>query len=214
MYKIHKPHLQSGYLKKASYESVLDSEGKPDWLLYYTPGPRAKKEHRAFNPDKRTDTRRLIANSGTSTEKETENQEGVSTQAENIVRLFYKLFHSAEVAYPQVKELTQANDLITQHGYEQACNIVKFAHRAAAETKYQPQTFSGILHYVTPALAAYENARQRQQAQTTIAQCEHCDSAGFLHFRQADGDVFSTPCPHDLQKIVAREKRDGLTRIA
>ncbi len=117
-------------------------------------------------------------------------------------------------AHPSKKALAQARDLIEQYGIERARHIIEFSHRAAAETKYQPQTFSGILHYATPALAAYENDRQRQHAKTTIAQCAHCDSAGYLHFKQAGGDVFSTPCPHDLQKIETREKRDGLTRIS
>lgn len=49
MYKVHKPHLTSGYLKKVSYEETTDSEGKPDWIMYYIPGPKAHAEYRAFN---------------------------------------------------------------------------------------------------------------------------------------------------------------------
>jgi hypothetical protein len=38
MYKVHRPHLKSGYLKNARYEATVDGNGKPDWILYYTPG--------------------------------------------------------------------------------------------------------------------------------------------------------------------------------
>jgi hypothetical protein len=48
MYKIHKPHLDSGYLKAISVGGTVDGEGKPDWLINYTPGPKARAEFRAF----------------------------------------------------------------------------------------------------------------------------------------------------------------------
>ena len=49
MYKIHLPHLESGYLKKVDHETTLNSEGKQDWIFHYTPGPKAEAEFRAFN---------------------------------------------------------------------------------------------------------------------------------------------------------------------
>jgi hypothetical protein len=214
MYKIHRPHLQSGYLNKASYESVLDSEGRLDWILYYTPGPKAKKEYKAFNPDKRADTRSMMESVGNLKGKETENQNGATGQAEDVVRLFYKLFHNAEVAYPQAKELTQANNLITQHGYERARHIVEYAHRAAAETKYRPQTFNGILHYATPALAKFEETQKHKQAKAAIQACKECDDAGWIHFRDGKGYDFNAYCPHDAAMIEARITRDGLIRIS
>ncbi len=48
MYKVHLPHLRSGYIAKIEYETATDSEGKPDWIMYYTPGPNAAAEYRAF----------------------------------------------------------------------------------------------------------------------------------------------------------------------
>jgi hypothetical protein len=48
MYKLHKPHLESGYLKSVSFEAIQDGEGKPDWLMIYTPGPRARNEYQTF----------------------------------------------------------------------------------------------------------------------------------------------------------------------
>jgi hypothetical protein len=34
MYKVHRPHLVSGYLTKASFEATTDSDGKPDRSIY------------------------------------------------------------------------------------------------------------------------------------------------------------------------------------
>lgn len=48
MYKVHLPHLRSGYIAKVEYEAVTDAEGLPDWTMYYTPGPNAAAEFRAF----------------------------------------------------------------------------------------------------------------------------------------------------------------------
>ncbi len=48
MYKIHVPHIQSGYLSKVGYENTTDAEGQPDWWMYYTPGPNAAREYDQF----------------------------------------------------------------------------------------------------------------------------------------------------------------------
>src|SRR2546425_3624076 len=48
MYKVHQPHVQSGYLTKVAYEATTADDGQPDWLLHYTPGPKARVEYAAF----------------------------------------------------------------------------------------------------------------------------------------------------------------------
>ena len=52
MYKIHREHLKQGYLGKIRYEETQDEEGKPDWIMYYEPGPKARAEYRSFTGDK------------------------------------------------------------------------------------------------------------------------------------------------------------------
>lgn len=49
MYKVHHPHKKSGYIAKVAYEMCLDEEGKPDWLMLYTPGEKARAEFQTFN---------------------------------------------------------------------------------------------------------------------------------------------------------------------
>jgi hypothetical protein len=49
MYKIHRPHVQSGYLKSVRYQELRDKDGKViDWRMLYTPGPKARAEFQHF----------------------------------------------------------------------------------------------------------------------------------------------------------------------
>jgi hypothetical protein len=49
MYKVHAPHRKSGYLDGVEFEAVTDGSGRPDWVMFYTPGRKAKAEHDAFS---------------------------------------------------------------------------------------------------------------------------------------------------------------------
>lgn len=49
MYKIHKPHLDSGYLARVMYEEIRDTDGHLDWSMIYFPGPKALQEFDNFH---------------------------------------------------------------------------------------------------------------------------------------------------------------------
>jgi hypothetical protein len=48
MARIHAPHKQSGYLAGIDFQDTVDGEGRPDWVMFYVPGPKARAEYRAF----------------------------------------------------------------------------------------------------------------------------------------------------------------------
>jgi hypothetical protein len=48
MYKIHVPHRESGYITKVEYQHTMGTGGLEDWEMFYTPGPKAFAEYRAF----------------------------------------------------------------------------------------------------------------------------------------------------------------------
>src|SRR5262249_11972112 len=48
MYKVHAPHVQSGYLAQVRVTATTDTEGQPDWLLPHPPAPKARPESAAF----------------------------------------------------------------------------------------------------------------------------------------------------------------------
>lgn len=53
MYKVHQPHLKSGYLEKVRYEMTVDEKGKPDWIICYVPGLKARSEFAAVHRGKK-----------------------------------------------------------------------------------------------------------------------------------------------------------------
>jgi hypothetical protein len=48
MHKVHLPHRQAGYLAQVVFEALTDAAGAPDWVMHYTPGPKARAEYAAF----------------------------------------------------------------------------------------------------------------------------------------------------------------------
>jgi hypothetical protein len=49
MNRLHRPHKESGYIAKVEFQETTDGEGRPDWVMIYTPGPKARGEYRTFN---------------------------------------------------------------------------------------------------------------------------------------------------------------------
>ena len=45
MYRLHKPHLESGYIETVNYEKLRSEDGAQDWLFTYAAGRKAKGEH-------------------------------------------------------------------------------------------------------------------------------------------------------------------------
>jgi hypothetical protein len=182
MYKVHKPHLLSGYLKKVSYEATKDSDGHPDWMMSYVPGPKARAEYAAFNTRLRQRPARpaaglqpaepaavpapssSLAVATAPAALSSAADDTLTTQAHALVQSFHQRFHGTPDVVPSAKELTQARTLITRYGLDQARHLVDFSSTAAQETDYRPQTFGGILQYTARARAAYAQAHERAAA--------------------------------------------------
>ena len=49
MHKVHRPHRESGYITDVKFNETTDAEGRPDWVMIYQPGPKAKAEYAVFN---------------------------------------------------------------------------------------------------------------------------------------------------------------------
>jgi hypothetical protein len=48
MNKVHRPHKDSGYIGRVDFQGTTDSDGQPDWIMLYQPGPKARAEFQAF----------------------------------------------------------------------------------------------------------------------------------------------------------------------
>jgi hypothetical protein len=49
MGKVLRPHKASGYITSVKYHPTIDAQNQPDWILYLTPGPKARDEYDAAN---------------------------------------------------------------------------------------------------------------------------------------------------------------------
>jgi hypothetical protein len=49
VYNANASHRKSGYLDGVEFEAVTDGSDQPDWVMFYTPGRKAKAEHDAFS---------------------------------------------------------------------------------------------------------------------------------------------------------------------
>jgi hypothetical protein len=180
MYKVHKPHVTSGYLAKVRYEATTDEDGRPDWLMAYVPGPKAHAEYAACNP-------RRPARPATGPQPAAQEEvpappsageaaavpaaptspadDTLTPQAHALVQYFHQRFHGTSDVAPSAKALTQARTLIARYGLAQARHIVDFSLTAAHETDYRPQTFGGILQYTARARADYAQTQERAAAE-------------------------------------------------
>ena len=209
MYKVHRPHLKSGYLKKVECDAVRDSDGNPDWMFYYTPGPKAVAEFKTFNKNHVLSEKAV--------EPAIESVAGAppgpgnssNAQAKDLVTEFHRTFHNVETPIPQPKELQQAAQLIAAHGIEKACYVVRFSHKNAPDTKYRPEQFGGILHYQARAIAEFEKKNMRGQQTAATAQCTLCDRYGQVSMRDANRTVIMVPCSHNVEGMKAGAKSKG-----
>jgi len=185
MYKIHKPHLTSEYLDHVRYEATQDGDGRPDWVMYYVPGAKAKAEYTALNgrtPSRTTGTpRREGRREATGTPRPAAAavltthapallQEAgdaalssLASGARELVSHFRQGLAALPQRRPSAKDLQQAEMLLREQGEERARAIVTYALQQAPQTGFQMQHFGAVLGYQDAALAELVRQAQREQ---------------------------------------------------
>jgi hypothetical protein len=130
MYKLHKPHLASGYLAKVEFEKTHDGEGRPDWNIRYSPGPRAKDEYIKFGAGREAaadavePSNRLLPR-------------GQSPAEELVTHFLTNRFGRAKRRIAP-KELKMAEEMLDTSSLEEAKNILSDALRATIERGTKP----------------------------------------------------------------------------
>ena len=207
MYKIHLPHLQSGYLEKVEMQATCDGAGQRDWHMLYRPGPKARRDHRVLAG--RTQGNRVPtpapkpAGQPSRPPKPppdalTPRDGGVPAPAAELVQHFYEtFFRSGKTARPQPREQHQAQELIDRMGTERAHALVEYAAREAPQTDYRPCTFGGILHYEGPFLthyAAVEKKAQQRRHQAARKRHQRAHTPAYHRFlrERLEGDIRNT----------------------
>jgi hypothetical protein len=149
--------LSSGILRSANVEKTNDGK---DYKVVFSKAATLRIEVVA------EETFEMLAASPVVINNYSDRKDPLTEQAKELVRYFYRVFHSVDSHQPRSKETAQAFSLISQHGLEQAQSIVRFAHDEAAKTSFNVQHFGAILSYTSRALAAQSRKQAEEQLPT------------------------------------------------
>ena len=152
--------LSSGVLRSATIEKTKDGK---DYKVLLSKAATPRIDPRPEEEPMELAVRRVVVNNYS------ERKDALQLQGEELVQLFYSLFHGVENRSVDSRQVAQAISLIAHHGFEAARFLVEYSCTAAKETNYRPQTFGGILQYSSRAIAAYEASREPSPALPVIA---------------------------------------------
>ena len=159
MYKLHKPHLDSGYLTKAVFEKTTDATGQPDWNIWYAPGPRAKDEYVRFSAKREaaSETRTgsttpvpaLLPAVMPAVMDDKKHLLPLSpTAAETLIAHFQQLRFGKAVRSIAAKEIALAEGLLQRYEAEPARQLVAEALRAALNAGVKPIWMTELKGYL------------------------------------------------------------------
>ena len=163
MYKIHQPHLKSGYITKVTYQPTRDSEGAADWVMSYVPGLRARAEYERFNSKLYTEDHAqdfvVLA--------EGEKSREVEPLTHRLLRQFHLLARGVKHYQPRPKsaELRQVHEVLQRLGEAGAWFFLEFAVVEARKTNFKMVQFGGALQYLEAGALVW----QARQAKTSSA---------------------------------------------
>jgi hypothetical protein len=145
MYKLHKPHLESGYLAGVEFEKMLDAEGQPDWNIWYSPGPRAKDEYIKFSagreaageaPNAALDTNDHLLPRG-------------QLPAEELITHFLTIRFGGTKRRIASKEIEMAEEMLKAHTLDEARRIISDALGSAIEAGTKPIWMTELKKFIS-----------------------------------------------------------------
>lgn len=204
MYKLHKPHLESGYIEKISFEETWKEDGSRDWIMIYVPGAKAKGEHTAalrgkpiprvkvFHPNRN----QLTFDLPDPAPKHLPNENlSFSDDEENLVTKLKGFGVSEKKARELVKTRREATE----------AQVTAFPYREARPPKNAAGWLIAAIegNYTLPVTYVEEQERKQKAVASkervaTITACELCDEHGFRFIkseRYPKGAM--KPCTHD-----------------
>ena len=107
MYKVLRPHTQSGYIAKVEYEAHTNERGDKDWWMYFTPGLNARGEYQAFTGQGKTRRPKSTPKSKTAKSKAAKSKVA-SQQAEPVAELRLPFSKMSEAPADQETSSVQA----------------------------------------------------------------------------------------------------------
>lgn len=131
-------------------------------LLYFYPGQRAKDEFDRFKnevepyeePQFPEEAKQIAP---------PETQPNIEPQPEALVRYFYKKNFNRDISEVKLKEIDQAERLLTKYDEKLAYFIVDYAIESAKKTNFNMKAFGAVLQYEAEAVEKYEMMRKLKQ---------------------------------------------------
>lgn len=195
MYKVHAPHLKSGYLAKVEFQDAQGAGGELDWLMLYTPGSKAQKEFRAFSRPKK----KLAA--------------GANREAPPVEKLLAPEDALAPADDPLVGQLlkfgvaeAKARELVNGHREAAEAQIAAYPYRDSGKPK---KNAAGWLiaaiekNYTLPVAYLEEQTKKQQmmkakEAKAAAEACDLCDQNGWRRVRTTEyPNGAMKRCSHD-----------------
>jgi hypothetical protein len=144
--RVHRTHLESGYITAVRYQAVAGEGGEADWVLGYRPGPRAWEEYQQFNQGAQKEG----------------GEEGAKDLRAELVYYFHEKCRgvSRTSVVPTEKELLMAAELL-ERGWEAAAWVVEYARVEARRTKFRMRTLCAVRQYVADGMGEYAGQERR-----------------------------------------------------
>ncbi|HYE73965.1 MAG TPA: hypothetical protein VEF04_11575 [Blastocatellia bacterium] len=137
MHKVHRPHIQSGYLAEVSYEESRDDKGNIDWIMWYKPGPKARMEYRQFSAARVIDEHALSG-------PQAQLLPLPPTEADQLAAYFVTSRFGQMKRSITVKEKQAATRLVTEFGLEASKEAIDKALEIASEVGTPPRWLTGL----------------------------------------------------------------------
>jgi hypothetical protein len=149
MYKVHRPHIQSGYLTQVQYEATTDADGQPDWRLHYTPAPkRVPVYHVSARPAWRRRCPGEDAEPPISGPHDAGDSRARPPPPRRIPRrkahaAVYQGHATGAPGDAHGQRTDQATTLLTTHGREKARHLLTFSHQGGPGHPHHPRSLWG-----------------------------------------------------------------------
>ncbi len=150
--RVLKPHKKSGYIEKIRWKETIDAEGRADWVMYFTPGPKAYNEYDAFN------TRGLKRPKSATKKLESKQNDQHQPELDQVVQHFYSHVFGMDQATVEESDRAVARKILDAQGsLDDALFTIEFVYQEFPAIK----TMKGILtaNYLQRAREAGKSAQ-------------------------------------------------------
>lgn len=191
MYKLHRPHLASQYIRSISFEKQTGEDGQSDWLMIYVPGERAEGQHTAFQRkppmprirQRERNERQLSFLPEERLEPLTETVLVFTAEEENLVSKLRQYGVGEKKARELIKTKREAAE----------AQIAAFPYRDSKPNKNAAGWLVSAIEgdYTLPVAYLEEQERKSKelttkQSQTAKTKCTLCDSNGWRRIKTPD----------------------------